>query len=177
MIDTDKMDDLARLYRLFVMVPEGPGTDQRHAQKSQITRRGKQINSEAAGTEAGDGDGDVAGSAEERRGKGKARVGAQSMSLALKWVQDILDLKDKFDHVWRWALCCDRDLETAIDEVCGPRSCCAGLLTRRFICRPSSMSSTSTKKSPEFVSLFIDENLKKGLKGVSTNHTPAPAPL
>ena len=27
-------------------------------------------------------------------------------------------------------------------------------------------------KSPEFISLFIDENLKKGLKGVSQYWTP-----
>ena len=126
MIDTDKMDDLARLYRLFIMVPTGLPC-LRKTLKDSIARRGKEINQASAGTEVGE-DIDVVGNDEDAatktkgKGKGKARAvaGAQTMSLALKWVQDVLDLKDTFDHVWRRAFQSDRDIESALNEVCPP---------------------------------------------------------
>lgn len=124
MVDTDKIDDLGRLYRLCIMVPTGLPC-LRRALKDSIARRGKDINRASAGTEVGEGDIDVGnddGAADKAKGKGKGKVrvvaGAQTMSLALKWVQDVLDLKDTFDRVWRMALQSDRDLESALNEVC-----------------------------------------------------------
>lgn len=71
MIDTDKMDHLARLYRLFGMVPAGPPC-LRKALKASISRRGNDIN------RGGDGSSeeivDVVGN-DESKGKGKARAG------------------------------------------------------------------------------------------------------
>jgi cullin 3 len=120
MIDTDKMDDLGRLYRLYTMVPTGLPC-LRKTLKDSIARRGKEINRASVGTEVGDGDIDVVGNGDDRKGKGKGKVraiaGAQTMSLALKWVQDVLDLKDKFDQIWRGSFQRDRDLESALNEV------------------------------------------------------------
>lgn len=115
MIDTDKMDHLARLYRLFKMVPAGPPC-LRKALKASISRRGKDINRSSSG---GDGAEEIdIVENEESKVKGKVRVaGAQTLALALKWVQDVLDLKDMFDHVWRVAFGNDRDLESALNEV------------------------------------------------------------
>jgi hypothetical protein len=44
-------------------------------------------------------------------------TGAQTLQQALKWVRDVLDLKDKFRRVWSVAFNSDRELETAMVEV------------------------------------------------------------
>jgi cullin 3 len=125
MIDTDKMDDIGRLYRLFTMVPTGLLCLKRSL-KDSITHRGREINRLSLGIDGGDVDieGDEADHV-DRKGKGKARApnaGAQTLSLALRWVQDVLDLKDKFDCIWKQACCSDREVESALNEV-GRASC------------------------------------------------------
>lgn len=120
MIDTDKMDDIARLYRLFTMVPTGLPYLKRSL-KDSITNRGREINRLSLGMDGGDVDmeGEEADNG-NRKGSGKARApnpGAQTLSLALKWVQDVLDLKDKFDIVWKRAFNNDREVESALNEV------------------------------------------------------------
>ena len=55
------------------------------------------------------------------KGKAKARppnAASQTLTLALKWVQDVLDLKDRFDRIWSKAFQSDRDLESSLNEVC-----------------------------------------------------------
>lgn len=134
MIDSDKdnMDNLARLYRLFTMVPTGLPCLKRSL-KDSIANRGKEVNRLSLGLDSGDidveGDG-VENKAENasRKGKGKTRTPnliVQTLSLALRWVQDILDLKDKFDSIWKQAFNNDRELESALNEV--------GSVSRRMI--------------------------------------------
>lgn len=119
MIDTDKIQSLTLMYKLFKRVTTGISTI-RKAFKGSITRRGNEINSdsefdimeEPAGAEGGS------------KGKGKAKsraTGAQTLQQALKWVQEVLELKDKFTRVWSEAFNSDRELETAMVEV---RLCC-----------------------------------------------------
>ncbi|PKC14583.1 Cullin-domain-containing protein [Rhizophagus irregularis] len=67
-------------------------------------------------------------------------------TVAVRWVQEVLDLKDKFDKVQNLALSNDKAFQTSFNEA-----------FEYFINKNS--------KSPEFISLFIDDNLKKGLKG------------
>jgi cullin 3 len=127
MIDTDKVDDIARLYRLFTMVPTGLPCLKRSLRES-ITHRGKDLNRLSHGVDGDDlemdvGDGDNAA----RKGKGKAKPpnpAAQTLSLALRWVQDVLNLKDKFDTIWRKAFNNDREVESALNEVGGVRDEC-----------------------------------------------------
>lgn len=116
MIDSDKIDDLARLYRLYSMVPQGIPC-LRNALKDSIVRRGNEINQSSLGIDAETELVDPPPS--DRKGKGKAVPSAQlHLNAALKWVQDVLDLKDKFDAVWLNAFSSDRDLESGLNEVC-----------------------------------------------------------
>ncbi|KAF8135043.1 Cullin-domain-containing protein [Boletus edulis] len=48
-----------------------------------------------------------------RRGKD---INPVTLSLALKWVQDVLDLKDRFDRLWKKAFESNRELESALNE-------------------------------------------------------------
>jgi cullin 3 len=126
MIDHDRTEDLSRLYRLFSLVPEGLAT-LRRALRYTVTERGKRINE----GDLGAGISDAAVKEEEveatspvatGKGKGKAKpvtqgAGAQTLKLALKWVEEVLILKDKFDRVLRGAFGSDRELESGINEV------------------------------------------------------------
>jgi len=115
MIDTDKIQSLTLMYKLFRRVGTGiPAI--RRAFKESITRRGSGINS--------DSEYDIieepAGAESNSKGKGKAKprvTGTHTLQQALKWVQDVLELKDKFSRVWSEAFSSDRELETALVEV------------------------------------------------------------
>ncbi|KAG1781634.1 Cullin [Suillus placidus] len=150
MVDLDKFDDLNRLYRLFLMVPSGMPT-LRRSFKDSILRRGREINLASTSIEAGqdmdDGDlNDAENTKGKDKGQGRAATGPPTLALALKWVQTVLDLKDKFDCVWTRAFDNNREVESSLNEA-----------FEDFI--------NLNEKAPEYISLFIDENLKKGLKG------------
>jgi cullin 3 len=162
MIDADRIDDLRRLYRLFVHVSsasDGPQTLKKALRES-IINRGRLINDSGSSAPA----------SSDEKGKGKPRVGAQAQTLedALKWVQDSLDLKVKFDRVLKHAFDSNKVLETAIIEV---SSLLASPASRRLVDTLQALETfvNSNPRAPEYISLFIDENLKKGLKGVSVN--------
>lgn len=113
MIDTDKIQSLTLLYRLFKRVVMGVSVI-RKAFKDSVIRRGNEINSNA--------EPDIVDEPTEgnSKGKGKAKarpMGSQTHQQSLKWVQDVLDLKDKFTRVWSEAFNSDRELETAMVEV------------------------------------------------------------
>jgi cullin 3 len=109
--------------------------------------RGKEINR----TEAGDGEGEDGEDGDEMvaaKGKGKAAAGGarQIVTVAIKWVQDILDLKDRFDTILLKSFRDDKQVQTSLNEA-------------------FESVINLNPRSPEYISLFIDENLKKGLKG------------
>lgn len=149
MIDLDKLDDLARLYRLFSMVPAGVPT-LRKALRETVIRRGRDISSASVSMEGDDPqEEDVAGKSSKAKGKGKARAnaGSQVLLLALKWVQDVLDMKDKFDKLWTDAFRNDREIESSVNEVRAVRRSHhldnASTLRRRL-----KRSSTRTRRHP-----------------------------
>lgn len=72
---------------------------------------------------------------------------SNSGSVALQWVIQVLDLQEKFDKILEQAANKDKSFQTVFNEA-----------FEKFI--------NENQKSAEFISLFIDENLKKGLKGV-----------
>lgn len=114
MIDTDKIDDLSRLYRLYILVPTGHPTLKKVLKES-IARRGKVINDASNGPDASE----VAEQVEGPKGKGKAKARAQvnSVTPATEWVQKVLELKDQFVKIWEKAFQRDHVVEVAINEV------------------------------------------------------------
>ncbi|KAE8221728.1 hypothetical protein CF319_g4955 [Tilletia indica] len=161
MLEEDKIDDLARMYRLFYRVAEGPAV-LKSGVKAYIGRKGRAIN-EAIGASSGAGSGANAGNdidepagdeAGARRGAAAAGGGGGAGSagnagaLAFKWVEDVLALKVKMDRILKDGFGDDKGCEASINEA----------FETFFNMNP---------RAPEFISLFLDENLKKGLKGKS----------
>ncbi|KIY72339.1 Cullin-domain-containing protein [Cylindrobasidium torrendii FP15055 ss-10] len=143
MIDNDKLEDLARLYGLFNKVPQGLKT-LRRALKDSIVRRGDNINQNSLGVDTS-----TLQAPASPKGKGKAKAvptGQLTLASALKWVQDVLDIKDKFHAIWSQAFDHDRELDSGLNEAFGD-----------FVNHNAQCS--------EFISLFIDDSLKRGLKG------------
>lgn len=124
MLDHDRIDDLARLYRVFWKVqPLGP-KELKKAMKETVKERGEKIN--AAGTGAQEEpkpSTSAAGASEDVKGKGKGKEtaggsgAAAALQSALRWVQEVLDLKDKFDRILKDAFGGDKAVQTAINEV------------------------------------------------------------
>ncbi|KAK6909140.1 Cullin 3 [Kwoniella mangroviensis CBS 10435] len=155
MLDSDRISDLRRLYVLFLKVPKDQGkTSLRNALRLDIEERGKAVNQErleqpGPSTLGQDDD----GAAEDGKGKGKEKAKTISpannaLNSALKWVQDVLELKDKFDGLLESAFMGDKQVQVSINEA-----------FQSFI--------NANPRAPEYLSLFIDENLKKGTKARS----------
>jgi cullin 3 len=49
---------------------------------------------------------------------GTATSAAAAVNIALRWVQEVLDLKDTFDKVWKEAFEEDKAIQTALNDVC-----------------------------------------------------------
>ncbi|KDN52391.1 Cullin-domain-containing protein [Tilletiaria anomala UBC 951] len=188
MLDEPRDADLERMYRLFRRVGQGIPV-LRQGLKGYITAKGALINEainniEAAGskapkpaverviakgiavTAAGGPEGDENGEGSEECAKGKGKDPATAgkknagavtageggnasslqASLALRWVEQVLAFKARFDSLLKQAFASDTQCEGAISEA-----------FEHFI--------NKCPRAPEFISLFIDENLKKGLKG------------
>ncbi|OAA66996.1 scf ubiquitin ligase subunit [Niveomyces insectorum RCEF 264] len=163
MVDNDRMLDLGILYELVSRV-EAKKLVFRNALQARIIDMGREIEKalneidfSVAPTTAADAATTAAGAAGVAPGdEGKENIGkaaplsasAQQTAAAIKWVNDILDLKEKFDKLW--VECFDRDLaiQTAITSS----------FTELFrLCT----------RSAEYVSLFIDDSFKRGLRGKS----------
>lgn len=149
MIDNDRLEDLTILYQLVSRVDA-----KKEVLKNLLQRRVVELGLEiektlkntdfsvqqpaAGGEEAADG---------AEKAKPQSLTGAaQTTAAAIRWVDDVLQLKDKFDHIW--TQCFDEDLviQTA--------------LTKSF-----SDFINMFQRSSEYVSLFIDDNLKRGIRG------------
>jgi cullin 3 len=122
------------------------------ALQSRVVELGKEINqtiqntdfSAAAEVEPEDGEAVTEGSTKPKAAK--MNNAAKLTAAAIKWVDLVLQLKDKFDNLWKKCLDEDLILQTA--------------LTKSF-----SDFINLFNRSPEYVSLFIDDNLKRGIKG------------
>lgn len=148
MIDNHRIEDLRILYTLVSRVDDKvPAL--RNALAVRVMELGTEIEQNLNNTDFSIAQGT---STEEQAGDGeKAKpkalsAAAQLTAAAIQWVDDVLLLKDKFDQLW--IQCFERKaiIETA--------------LTRSF-----SGFINRFDRASEFVSLFIDDNLKRGLKG------------
>ncbi|KAL2854483.1 Cullin [Aspergillus pseudoustus] len=146
MLDNDRLDILGKIYSLNARVD----TKKAHltaAVQKRVVEMGKEIHTASVaiaqapaplkpnGAEAG-----------QKKDKEKEKPANQLTTSAIKWVNDILLLKQKFDNIWQQSFQSDQVMQTAI--------------TASF-----SDFINSTPRSSEFLSLFFDENLKKGIKG------------
>lgn len=144
LIEHDAVEDLARLQKLFQLIPADGPPSMRRAMKENVIRRGQSINSDVM-TLVNDSKSSKHPSTSENK-KPSLSSDASTLNLALQWVKETLQLKSKFDSLWQKAFKQDQDVQTSINE---------GFET--FI--------NMNTKASEFISLFIDDNLKKGLKG------------
>ncbi len=148
MIDNDRVEDLKILYSLVSRVDDKVSS-LRNALALRVMELGNEIEQNLNNTDFSIAQG---GATEDPTGDGEKpkpkppNAAAQLTAAAIKWVDDVLRLKDKFDQLW--VACFDRKavIETA--------------LTRSF-----SGFINRFDRASEFVSLFIDDNLKRGLKG------------
>ncbi|KAI1302773.1 Cullin [Xylaria venustula] len=148
MIDNDRIEDLKILFSLVSRVDEKVSSLS-DALSLRITGLGIEIEKNLSNTDFSIAQG---AAVEEPTGDGEKpkskplNAAAQHTAAAIKWVDDVLQLKDKFDQLW--IACFDRKpvIETT--------------LTRSF-----SGFINRFDRASEYVSLFIDDNLKRGLKG------------
>jgi cullin 3 len=90
----------------------------------------------------------------EKKEKSKEKPVNQQTVLAIQWVDDILTLKRQFDTVWEQAFLSDQGLQSSI----------MGSFSDFINLNP---------RSSEYLSLFFDENLKKGIKGKTESEVDA----
>ncbi|KAL1916524.1 uncharacterized protein VTP21DRAFT_5715 [Calcarisporiella thermophila] len=141
MLDNKKLEDIGRMYKLFMRVPTGLRDMQKFI-GDYIRELGRAINSPIVLPTSAKENNEPVSKPEKTAGMGA------SSAAALRWVQEVLALKSKFDEILRNGLNSDKSFQTTFNEAFS-----------NFI--------NNNPKSPEYISLFIDENLKKGIKGKS----------
>jgi cullin 3 len=152
MIDNNRHEDLSILYQLVSRVDS-----KREALKSTLHSRiidlgmeiekGLKETNLAVPADGGDGDG--------TDGPTKTlSASAQQTVAAIKWVNDIMALKNKFDELWELCFNRDKAIETS--------------LTSSF-----SELFRICQRSSEYVSLFIDDLFKRGLRGRTDDEVEA----
>lgn len=129
LLETDRREDLHRMYRVFRMVPMGL-VAMNKAIREYATSRGRTINDSAR----------AAAQPSEA-----ATAAVPTAELAIAWVNEVLEFKMRFDTVLYTSFQGDKSCEAAINEAFDS-----------FI--------NMNARAPEFISLFIDEHLKKGSK-------------
>lgn len=143
MLDNGRIPDLINVYNLVARIDPAK-TVLARAVRNHIVELGNKINVAAKQY--------AQPTVPKEDGKGKApeeKLPANQQTVsAIKWVDDVLHLKRKFDDVWENAFDSDQALQTAI--------------TSSF----TDFININTR-SAEHLSLFFDDNLKKGIKGKS----------
>ncbi|KAL8727762.1 MAG: hypothetical protein Q9166_005817 [cf. Caloplaca sp. 2 TL-2023] len=150
MLDNDRLPDLEMIYELSSWVDPRKEELKKAVQK-RIVEQGEDINISAknasdAPPPTKPAKADAADKGDETAKAAPERPMNQQTAAAIKWVDDVLQLKDKYDHVLEKAFKSDQGLQTGF--------------TRSF-----SDFINGFERSSEYLSLFFDENMKKGIKG------------
>jgi cullin 3 len=143
MLDHDRVQDLANVYDLNARIDAKKIALTKAIQK-RIVQLGEEIN--AAAKNFATSAAPVAEGEKKEGQKPTAPPVNYQTAAAIKWVDDILTLKKKFDTIWERAFSSDQGMHTSF--------------TNSF-----SDFINSNNRSSEYLSLFFDENLKKGIKG------------
>lgn len=141
MVDNDRYEDLKLVFELISRI-DPQKQDLTEAIQKRVQVMGGLIND--AATETAQAQPTNQYSADKTDVKKSTAVNQQTIA-AIQWVEDILRLKEKYDHLWEVSLHSDPIIQPA--------------LTRSF-----TESINGFSRSSECISLFIDENMKKGLK-------------
>ncbi|EXX69770.1 hypothetical protein RirG_093350 [Rhizophagus irregularis DAOM 197198w] len=126
------MDDLGRMYKLFGRVVKGHD-EMKSAISDYIRELGKAINETVTSNTTAEGGNAASGDKQTE------------VTVALRWVQEVLDLKDKFDKVQNLVLSNNKTFQTSFNEA-----------FEYFI--------DKNPKSSEFITLFLYDHYTKGLK-------------
>lgn len=142
MLDNERMEDLSNVFDLNSRVDPKKSALKDAVQK-RIISLGSEINNSNSSTTAN-------GSEQARKEDGQKsapekNVNQQTVS-AIKWVDDVLKLKAKYDRIWEEAFKTDSNMEKALEYS-----------FQEFI--------NANQRSSEHLSLYLDEYLKKGAKG------------
>jgi len=142
LIDAERMDDLARVLRMFLLPPEESGMKilRRHL-KDSIISRGRAINEESD-----EGSTVPVPQTDNKKPAEAASTKSTVVQMAIKWMTDVLNLKDLCDRLLKNAWGGEVSLQVAINEA-----------LESFV--------NQNKRASEYISLFIDDHLKKGVKG------------
>ncbi|KAL2212643.1 Cullin-domain-containing protein [Sarocladium strictum] len=143
MIDNDKVDDLSMLYKLISRI-DVEKQALRDILKKRVVELGLEIEKALTNTDFSTAQAD--GDDEGEGAKKTLNPAAQQTAAAIKWVDDVLRLKDKFDNLSH--ICFQDDLIIHSS------------LTKSF-----ADFINMFHRSPEYVSLFIDDTLRRGIKG------------
>jgi cullin 3 len=154
MLDQNQLDGLRIVYTLNARVDEKKSALTGEVSK-RIVELGSEINASSiappqapSATEK-----DPGGDKKEKAKEKEKAVNPQTAS-AIKWVDDILALKRQFDQIWEKCFQSDQNLHKSIEDS-----------FEDFINRNT--------RSSEYLSLFFDENLKKGIKGKTEDEVDA----
>lgn len=158
MLDNDRLSELEMIYDLSSRVDQQK-MELRKAVQSRIYELGTELNKGAQSVvqppQMKDLQADADAEKEPVGEKGSNDKAAnQQAGSAIKWVDDVLLLKAKYDNVLAQAFQDDQGLQTAI--------------TRSFTDFINDFD-----RSSEHLSLFFDENMKKGIKGKTENEVDA----
>ena len=152
MLDNDRLEDLEMIYDLIARV-DPKKEELMQALQKRVAELGSEVNTFATNmcslepekqnkTEVDKGDGESKSSVDKATNTQTAA--------AIKWVDDVLSLKEKFDRITAMAFQGDQGLTAAL-------------------ARSLTDSINAFERASEFLSLFFDENMKKGIKG-KTEH-------
>ena len=146
MLDNNKIEELVMIYDLLSRV-DGKKEALKAAVQRRIVELGTEINNTAAANSQAQ---PSTGQGEKAEGEAKAaaleRPVNQQTAAAIQWVDDVLMLKDRYDGVLKDAFKDDQQLQAAFTKSFA-----------EFI--------NAFQRCSEYLSLFFDENMKKGIKG------------
>ena len=149
MIDNDRLSDLELVYQLNSRI-DSKKTELTQAVQRRIQEVGNQINETAHKAVLPPGhSGTNEGGKEQAKPKaGADKSASQQSAAAIQWVEAVLHLKDKYDKIWKKSFQSDNVIQPAVYK-------------------SFTESINDFPRCSEFISLFIDENMKKGLKDKS----------
>ena len=155
MLDNDRLGELEMIYDLIARV-DPKKEELKKAVQKRVVELGTDVNSAAMNNSQVQAVNNPKqdGAKAEGEGKPSEKPVNQQTAAAISWVDDVLQLKQKYDTVLIAAFQSDQGLQTA--------------LSRSF-----TDFINAFERSSEFLSLFFDENMKKGIKGKTENEVDA----